>query len=500
MAIIRTRQISDEDKQKIIERDGRVCYATGHAISDDSDIEFDHIRAFADRGASSIDNIAPMCREHNKKKGRLPLHDFRIKLQMDEFFAMGQALTLKDELQYFLSKENIAGFGKSCYSRTHGENIELEIADKKYNHELFICQTTGWKYFYAIIPVDAINSDDDEGGEIGLQPRYLILDKVFNLYRHFQRHPVLQPSIARLHKDQILVFDGQHKIAAMLWEGKRKFDLKVYIDPDPKILNSTNIAAHDKFAQTRFYSSVMVSKLGSQFGSQFEAYKNREDDDKKSEYGFVEYIKSADDLTKGEANKKFYSFLYNLVLDKQHNKIVALVSKSNRGSSEYPLTVDMLSKSIFSNFLYRHPIEEDLASEYYKREEEIKNVIHLCNILHSEALHAWDAKAGSDNPRQNKLARIFRSKSMMAWSGLVKDSIAAAFDIHNSDHREQLFYRELTPEQVEKMEMIIRRLLEWHVWDSPKDAEIDRILSDNTSAIKRWFDEHGLTTGYLLGA
>ena len=99
--------------------------------------------------------------------------------------------------------------------------------------------------------------------------------------------PVLQPSIGRVQKDRILLFDGQHKIAALLWTGRREFECKVYLDPELELLNKTNIAAHDKYSQTRFYSSVMVHKLGTQFGSEFEKYRSLEDGSVKSEAGFV---------------------------------------------------------------------------------------------------------------------------------------------------------------------------------------------------------------------
>jgi len=100
-------------------------------------------------------------------------------------------------------------------------------------------------------------------------PRFLIFDKVFELYRHFQRHPVLQPSIGRVNNNRVLFFDGQHKVAALLWTGRREFECKIYLAPDIRLLNETNIAAHDKFSQTRFYASIMVLKLGTEFGLDF---------------------------------------------------------------------------------------------------------------------------------------------------------------------------------------------------------------------------------------
>src|SRR4028118_1240876 len=80
------------------------------------------------------------------------------------------------------------------------------------------------------------------------------------------------------------------KMAALLWNGQRKFECKVYLSPDLRLLNDTNISAHDKFAQTRFFSSIMVLKLSSEFGTDFESYKNKEDDTSKNEAGFMTYL------------------------------------------------------------------------------------------------------------------------------------------------------------------------------------------------------------------
>jgi hypothetical protein len=500
MAITLKRQISEEEKKRITERFGRKCYATGHEIPETEDLQYDHIKAFSDKGASEIDNIAPMCKTHNLQKGRLPLEDFRIKLRMNEFFENGNALTLKDELNYFKEKEYIKCFGEKIYFDKNENNINIEINSKNINYQLHKCPTTGWEYFYAIVPVDVINSDDDEGGEIGLQPRYLIQDKVFNLYRHFQKHPVIQPSIARVYNNKILVFDGQHKIAAMLWGNRNVFELKIYLNPDAHLLNKTNIAAHDKFAQTRFYSSIMVAKLGSQFGKLFDEYKNSEDDAVKSEKGFVEYLKTADQLTNGEVNKRFKSFLFNAILDEEVNKLTKLVSKTNRSSDEHPLTMDMLSKSLLSNFLYLTPVEEDLASDKYLRETEIHNLITLFNILFEEILHLWDYTKPKSDQVQIKLKRIIRSKSIMSWSEILKDAVSAKLDVFDADEKAVLFYRDLNEDKFIKIREIIRRLIEWSVWNSPENSDIDRILSDNKSEIKTFFREKGLTTGYLMGA
>ena len=100
MAITLKRQLTPEEKNIILQRHGRICFATGHAIPEEESLHYDHIKAFALGGQSELDNIAPMCEFHNKAKGMLPLEDFRIRLQLLEFFGTGDRLTLKNLLQF----------------------------------------------------------------------------------------------------------------------------------------------------------------------------------------------------------------------------------------------------------------------------------------------------------------------------------------------------------------------------------------------------------------
>jgi hypothetical protein len=503
MVILLSRQITDIEKSQIIAQHGRRCYATGHIIPDTEPVHFDHIHAFSDGGCSEISNIAPMCQEHNLAKGSLPLGDFRIKLRLDDFFRHGQSLTLKHELAYFKDNGIITDFGKPVYVIIREDDIELEFLNQKKTYPLSTCPVTGWQYFYATLPVGVINSDDDEDGKIGLQPRYLISNKVFDLYRHLQRNTILHPSIARLHQNKILVFDGQHKIAALLWGERKEFELKVYIDPDPQRLNQTNILAHDKFAQTRFYSSILVTKLGGQFSVQFDEYKQQETDKTKSESGFVRFLVSRSDgqLSKAGVQKQFMNFLYNSILDKTTNKLARLVSDSNRGSKGYPLTIDMLHKSLFADFIYRYPTDDDLTGTDYKRDDEIKNVIKFCNVLYEETLlDRWDDSKSENDIVQNKLNRIFRSKSIMVWSKILRDAVVARLEILDTEDQAFLFYRHISDSEFDSLRKILRRFAAWKQWESPVGSAIDGVLVTNKNEIKKFFREKGLTVGYLLGA
>jgi hypothetical protein len=502
MSALLKRQLTDAEKTECLKQHGRVCFATGHPIPPDETVQFDHIKAYSDGFPSELSNIAPMCAQHNRDKGTLSLEDFRTKLRMNDFFSTGDKLTLKHLLEYMKAKGQIAGFGDPVSTKEDDGHVIVESANQTYSQMLSTCPTTGWKYFYTILDVNVIDSDDDEDHSVGLQPRYLIADKVFELYRHFQRHPVLQPSVGRIVGSRIRLFDGQHKIAALLWNGRRKFECKIYVDSDMRLLNQTNIAAHDKFAQTRFFSSVMVAKLGAQFGKDFENYKNLEDGQPKSESGFMDFLKKKESGTLSGAalNERFRDYLYDSVLKHEENKMTQLVSAGNRGTAEKPITLDMLQSSLLSRFLYRKPMTHDLTTEAYKRESEINNVVALMNLLYDFGLSGWDAKAPLTDANRLRLGRIFGSKSMMAWADLVHGAICGKLDLYDADDQERPFYRSLTEVDGTRIREVVKRLYGWKWWSSPPNGDIDKILSANKSDVKAWFRDHNLTAGYLMGA
>jgi hypothetical protein len=312
----------------------------------------------------------------------------------------------------------------------------------------------------------------------------------------------LQPSIGRYSNGKVLLFDGQHKAAALLWAGRREFDCKVYIDPELRVLNQTNISAHDTFAQTRFFASVMVLKLGGQFGKDFEDYKTREDQETKTEAGFLAYLERIQDpsMTRAERNKRFRSYLFNAILEDEDNRMAKLISNSNRGSKERPLTVDMISKSFFSNFLNQEAVKDNIGTEAYKRDHEINNNIRLMNVFFDQSLCNWNPVAPNNDQTKIRLERIYSSKSIMAWSKIFKDAICAKLEITDEEDRARPFYCELSDSDWEKIKTMAERLLTWTEWSAPQNSEIDAMLSNKTSVLKNWFKERGLTTGYLMGA
>ncbi len=132
------------------------------------------------------------------------------------------------------------------------------------------------------------------------------------------------------------------------------------------------------------------SALGTEFGLDFERYKNLEDGSTKSEAGFIRFLEREQALTKAERNKRFRSYLYNSVLEHKDNALARYVSTGNRSTDDKPLTVDMLNKSLFACFLYSEPVEDNMTTDAYKRDDEIENNVLLMKMLYDLALHGYD--------------------------------------------------------------------------------------------------------------
>ena len=221
----------------------------------------------------------------------------------------------------------------------------------------------------------------------------------------------------------------------------------------------------------------------------------------KSEAGFMEYLLGKDNLTRGELNKRFRSYLYNSILESESNTLSRYVSVGNRRTKDKPLTIDMLSKSLFTCFLFQKPVADNMATEAYKRDTEMENMENMMNVFVDGALEQWDPNVSrQSNDVQRRLERIFSSKSMMAWSEILRDAMCAKLEIYDSDEKLRPFYRVFDEHQERHIRETVERLLSWKMWEMPVNDDIDRRLSDNKSAVKDYFRNKGLTTGYLMGA
>lgn len=490
------RQLSEQEKQEVIKRhtkDGIVrCFIDGHPIESLEEVEFHHIKPFSEGGSTTLDNIAPVCKEHHRRIRTLSLLEFRDKLELDRFFEEGfrksDGVRLDDVLAYVVGKD---GYGKALQWEQLGNHIKLYWeGEQPETLPLYQCPVTGFKYFYALVPVRHLKNDAE------LQPRPLEPSRMWELYRHFLRYTQLAPAVCRLADCRIMLFDGQHKTAAQLWAGRRRVECKVYLDPDKRVIKETVLAAHDKLRQMPFYTSTLISRYSALFKEDWEEYMERPGT--KSEKGFVQFLTQVKGVPKGEAMKRLRAAIENDILEDPENELQEYIAEKNK-SRKNPLTIYAVQRTFLNEFIAPPPLEVEFESPQDYRREEKKNLIKLLNLIVDKTLSGrWNPEAKNEAHRTAE--RIYAAGALRAWVPMLRAVIGAKLNLVDDEEKRRVFFRPIDEETfIRLIEPLVSRLFSHKVWLDP-DPEIDANLRvNNPDHVKQFFKSRGLSAQWLLG-
>ncbi len=481
------RQLLDAEKLKVIERHGRRCFVDGEPVANEVPIEFHHIKPYSEDGPTNLDNIAPVCKTHHLTIGTMSLQEYRDKLELDKFFEGIEPKYLDDLIRF---KRGNAGLKLTHEIRDN--LVVLYFQNAAHEYPLHACPASGWKYFYATLPVEYIENDED------LQPRPLREASLWALYRHFQINTQLAPSICRIDEaGRLLLFDGQHKAAAQIWSGRPTIECKVYLHSDPRVLKETNLQAHGPFRQMSFYSHELMKKYADVFGEDWAEYMATEGE--KSEAGFFKFLVHRKKKTKAQARNEISLALYNEILDDSSNKLARYLSEKNKGRQQ-PLTFARLKKTFFQ-LLIPPPVADEFESEADFRKDERVNLIRLMNIVADEGLEGkWAPER--DDAMHKRTERIFSAGAIRAWVVLLRDTINTHLRHYTEEERGRFFYRKIPDTEFEYFVRFVRRIFSHKLWDDPDPAgEIAaRLAKDDATTAKSLFEERGLTVHWVLGS
>lgn len=483
--------LTETQKQQVLARDGLKCFIDGHPIESEKDIQFDHIRPVADGGPTDVENLAIVCRKHNQYKGKQSLSEYRDQLNLESFFRDGRPKYLDD----VVAARNM----KSGVSLQHevadaADRVTLYFDNGKTDVSLYVCPTTGWQYFYALVPVVHLRNDKD------LQPRPLRQKPMLALYRHFRSNTQLAPSICRLESDgKLLLFDGQHKAAAQIWSGRKVVECKVYISPEPKRLKETNLEAHEAYRQMGFYSSELMAKNADIFGEDWSVY--TQTDGEKSEDGFVAFLVETKGYTTTKARKEVERAIHHRILNDPANKLKAFTSEKTR-TKELPLTHNRIQKTLFRDFLSPIPNKTEFDSPQDMRSTEEQNLVRIITIIAEEGLvNRWNPER--NDSAHKKSERIFSAGSVRAWVRLLRGVLNAQLQLYmiSPDEVNRVLYRPITDDQFEWIRKFVRRMFSHNVWEAPDTAEVNismALTKDDDTTAANLLKERGLTLDWVL--
>jgi len=173
------------------------------------------------------------------------------------------------------------------------------------------------------------------------------------------------------------------------------------------------------------------------------------------------------------------------------------VSKETR-TTDKPITVFTLQKSIFVNFVVSPPLKEDLEIVDVWSDNERKNVVKLLNILAEETLDGrWNPE--SNDAQHRKAERIYRAGCVRAWSKMFRDLVAAILSVWDEDKKKRMFFEDISDTKWSEIRAKVKKFFSHKIWEDPR-PEIDAQLKVNDiSSIKQTFDREGLTLNWALG-
>ncbi len=495
------RQISDTEKKAVraqqIGGDGALrCFISGEVIGPDDDVEYDHIQPFSKEGETSTANIRAVLRKHNRRKSDQSLYDVRDNLRLERLF---EAKKNNIRLQDILELKEVEKL--STHAQKVGNLIKIDDGKASFSFPLFYDLILDVSYFYGRIPVPWLENDDQEG----LQPRVIDFKRLIAIRDHLKSHPQLAPSIGRLLGNKLKLFDGQHKLAAQVLNNQVEVDIKVYVSPESAEkskslfdnLMITNLEAHSKLKQIPFYTSTLLDRLSVIYREFLEEFISIKPPENHSEQNFIHFLVGHKGFSTAGAKDVLRSAIKNAALD--GSKLASYVAEASKDAN-FPMTVDLLDKTIFRSTLYLEPAAARFTSETDYRSTETANFAEVSSLLVEQTgIVDWvqHSKGKSLTNAQLKARRIWHKGSVLTWSPYLKSILFYALHIMTNDEREKMLYRpSITSHQLDVVRHCLVRLFSHPMWDDP-EPEIDSLL---VSARKQddLFNRKGLSEKFVI--
>lgn len=472
------------------------CFISGEIIDEHTAIEYDHIQPFSKNGETSVSNMRIVIKELNRRKSAESLYDMRDNLKLEKLF---QERKNNIRLQDIFDLKEIKKVPTAANVSNH--QIAIEGGGAQSTFQVYRDNILETNYFYGRIPAAWLENDDQEG----LQPRVIDYKRLISIRDHLRSHPQLAPSIARLLDNKLKLFDGQHKLAAQVLNNQSEIDVKVYISPSDEkgakhlfdALMITNLEAHSKLKQVPFYTSTLLDRLSIIYQDTLNEFFIATPAEEHTEQDFCKFLCQKTGRTTAQSKDLLRSSIKVAALESSALK--AYVAAASKDAS-YPLTMDLLDKTIFRTALFLEPSKARFTSVDDFRSAESHNFSVISQLLVDETNIAnWvpNPKGKNLSNEERKARRIWHKGSVLTWAPYLKSILYFAFHMMTSAERDHLLYRpEIDDNQKNVIRTCFERLFSHPMWDDP-DSEIDSLL---VSAQKQddLFNRQGLTENFVL--
>ena len=479
------RELSDAEKAQVRARFEN-CYICGETLNDyePTEIQYDHIYAFADGYSQDLSNFAPVhaSREPNKRnchkqKGRKSPFEYKEELRIRG--EMQNVSGLRDICPAAASSE-VTIDEVRCSIRFNGRVLPL------YNQRL---DNKDHLYFFDEIETRYIENDDK------IQPRPLE-EKIYAMIIHLRSHVQLLPSLGRLDlgERKVKIFDGQHKAVAQIKGNRRdRIPCIVFVNEDVEQLRKTVFAAHTDFLQQRYKKSHIDNKLAEIFAEQIRQFREALGN---PQAPYTEMV-----ILRHESAARRRAYLLGWTIDglRDANDFVDFyVAQDRKGQKQKPMIWDSLELFV-KTFCNLTPVEVPSDDAQNFRECEVENLQFLLDCVHKHAIQGKWNPALPDSEGHKLSRKFFYDKALTNWLRRVAEAMKHAFDqMAGRAHTGPLCYRpRFSAEVRQRFDHTFELLVTHGLWLNPAN---DPVISGNSEKqIDAMFTEQRLDWVYLTG-
>ncbi len=472
-------------------------------------IDIDHVEPLKVGGKDSPENFALTHSSCNRSKQASDLRVARVLAKFNRITAAcaeaNRGPNLADLLsEYGGAKHELAFESTDAEMRlTFGATGDPRISIVP----LFTDPLSKLRYFFTVLPIEYLHHDDR------INPRN-IGGSLAGLIEEFHRgRPQLHVALAWVDRSDgpglVKVFDGQHKVSAQILLGAKALPVRVFVDPDPDLLLTTNTNAGTSLRQVAFDKSVQRRLGKSLFTDRLERYREAkgltEDDESMSEKDLVAFFK-------GESREiKRYALdaVRAAITHHPENELTPYIEFGGK-STERPLSYSTIEKTFLSFFIYSDvldtPLNHNAVDGLNPRQLEIDQVVKLMNLV-AEMLLANQfemergtaklenkVQKGEDIPEPHLRAfRMCKEEVMYSWLRYVGQIVQTHFIMAGRTFDEKRLLQYKFPDQLwEVLRAYLVNLRSLPLWVN-RDLSMTVFGGKQTSAFWQTVFEDGKT-------
>ena len=261
------------------------------------------------------------------------------------------------------------------------------IGDSTINRSpLFMDSKSKMRYFFGVFPVEYLHHDDR------INPRTIGGSLKGLMEEFYAGRPQLHVSLAWWAPEAdsegpLKVFDGQHKAAAQILLGVKRLPLRIFIEPDLKVLLQANTNAGDSLKQVAFDMAVKRHLGSALYRERLNEYRQVKqlalDNEAFSEQDLVSYFKAS----RRETQKYILDAVRTAITQDPDNRLIEFVEMAGKGADR-PLSYSSIERTFFAIFLYLKSLETHInyLDEAGKNPRHLEHtqMVRLMNIYADE--------------------------------------------------------------------------------------------------------------------